>query len=208
MKLAYLLAGGMSRRFGSNKARVLVRGKPLVVTLADDLNRLDWQVSIVAQTTEDYRDLGLPVIADLHRDSGPMAGIMAALSNCQSRGFESCLIANCDLIPSKGDWPRCWAWLDAMETLWSSSSSSIVVFESIDFMPLPGLYASGLCELAAKLWDTGKRSLRELHQAVQESEQQAIAKVSWPGNDMPRTFNTPEELSAILADDLNSGSIS
>jgi hypothetical protein len=95
-----------------------------------------------------------------------------------------------------------------METLWSSSSSSIVVFESIHFLPLPGLYASGLCELAAKLWDSGKRSLRDLHQAVQESEQQAIAKVSWPGNDMPRTFNTPEELSAILADDLNSGSIS
>jgi len=208
MKLAYLLAGGMSRRFGSNKARVLVRGKPLVVTLANDLHRLGWQVAIVAQTTEDYNDLGLPVITDLYRDSGPMAGIMAALSNCRSQGPESCLIANCDLIPSHGNWPRNWGWLDAMEASRSNDSISIVIFESSDFAPLPGLYAANLSELAAQLWERGKRSLRDLHQAVQESQRHAINKISWPVKDMPRTFNTPEELNAILADELDSGSIS
>jgi molybdopterin-guanine dinucleotide biosynthesis protein A len=206
--LAFLLAGGKSRRFGSDKARVSVGGKPLVVRLADDLNRLGWQVAIVAQTTEDYHDLGVPVITDLYRDSGPMAGIIAALSDCQSRGSESCLIANCDLVPSKEHWPKNWAWLDAMETLWSSDSSLIVVFESIDFMPLPGLYASNLFDRATQLWDEGKRSLRDLHRDVQRSSHGTILSLSWPQKEMPQTFNTPEELRSIVTDDLDSESIS
>ena len=194
MKPAYLLAGGRSQRFGSNKARVMFRGKPLVHTLADDLDRLGWQVAIVAQSAEDYADLGLRVIPDISPDAGPMAGLLAALEDCRSQGAEYCLVSNCDLVPCNSAWPSSWDWLREMEQHWSKVSADVIAFQSDDFLPLPALYASGLYEHARKLWNEGARSLRDLHCFMHES----IAKVTWPVERMPRTFNTHEELRNIL----------
>lgn len=203
MKLAYLLAGGLSSRFGSNKARVLIRGTPLLVSLATDLERLGWQVAAVAQGDRDYVDLGLRTIPDLHPNAGPIAGLLAALADCNARGGDHCLIANCDLIPGSSDWPKNWTWLLAMEATWSQAAPSIAVLETDRFLPLPGLYSVRLFETAQRLWEQGQRSLRALHEVAGIE----IVRVACSSDQMPRTFNTPTELADLLEDEPDSNSI-
>ena len=193
MNHAYLLAGGRSRRFGSDKARVLVEGIPLIRFLANDLERLGWRVAVVAQRVSDYNDLGLRVAADIHADGGPLAGLLTALADCHSSSEFYGLIVNCDLIP------RTWDWLGPMEQRWRDSPSSIVVLRSDPFMPMPGLYATAILDVAMRLWQEGKRSLRDVHEELRGS----IAALDWPVEKLPRSFNTPEELQTILAEKTN-----
>jgi molybdopterin-guanine dinucleotide biosynthesis protein A len=86
-----------------------------------------------------------------------------------------------------------WEWLLAMEKQIIPPSTSIVAFESGDFLPFPALYASQLLEVAERIWREGSRSLRDLHRQVEPS----IQRVNWPVEQRPPTFNTPEELAAI-----------
>ncbi|MFN6131211.1 MAG: molybdenum cofactor guanylyltransferase [Planctomycetota bacterium] len=193
MNHAYLLAGGRSRRFGSDKARVLIQGIPLARFLADDLEQLGWRVAVVAQRVSDYDDLGLPVVADIHPDGGPLAGLLTALGDCQSSGSLCGLIVNCDLIP------RTWDWLGPAHQRWRDGPSSIVVLRSDPFMPMPGLYAATILDVATRLWQEGKRSLRDVHEELRGS----IASLDWPIDKLPRSFNTPEELQNILDEETN-----
>lgn len=188
MKRVYLLAGGRSQRFGVDKARVLIDGSPQIQRLASGLSHNGWRVAIVAQSTSDYEDLGLEVIADHQPHAGPLAGLVAALTDCEARGEADCLISNVDLIVSD------WDWLEAMQRVMSRTKPSVVVFQSAEFMPLPGWYSVGALETARSLWDQGKRSLRDLHEILGGS----IARLDWPIGKIPRSFNTPEELREIL----------
>ncbi len=187
MKRAYLLAGGQSRRFGSNKARVEVDGIPNLQRLALHLQRRDWTVTVVSQSPADYSDLGLPTIADPVPDAGPLAGTIASLSDCRGCKLPYCLIMNCDLVVDD------WEWLLAMEKRINLPSTSIVAFESSDFLPFPALYASHLLELAERIWREGSRSLRDLHRQVEHS----IQRLKWPAEQRPSSFNTLDELEAI-----------
>jgi hypothetical protein len=74
-----ILAGGRSSRFGSNKALAMVDGKPLIRHVADLMSSLFAECLLVTNTPVEYRFLSLPMTSDHYRDSGPLAGIHAAL---------------------------------------------------------------------------------------------------------------------------------
>ena len=187
MKRAYLLAGGRSQRFGADKARVLIDGIPQISRLASGLSQNGWRVTVVAQSISDYEDLGLEVITDLQPHAGPLTGLIAALTDCQAGGEADCLILNVDLVVSD------WTWIEAMQCVMSRAKPSVVVFRSEEFSPLPGLYSADGLESARRLWDQGKRSLRDLHESLEGS----IATLEWPIDQIPRSFNTPDELRVI-----------
>jgi GTP:adenosylcobinamide-phosphate guanylyltransferase len=84
-RYAYILAGGKSSRFGSNKALVQLEGQPHLLRLADALQSDGWSVTVVARTIDSYADLTLRVIADHAPDQGPVAGLLAALRDLQLR---------------------------------------------------------------------------------------------------------------------------
>ena len=74
-----ILAGGRSRRFGSNKALAMVDGKPLIQRVADLMAGLFAECLLVTNTPAEYTFLTLPMTPDRYRESGPLAGIHAAL---------------------------------------------------------------------------------------------------------------------------------
>ena len=74
-----ILAGGKSSRFGSNKALAMVDGKPLIQHVADLISSLFAECLLVTNTPAEYEFLSLPMTHDRYRDSGPLAGIHAAL---------------------------------------------------------------------------------------------------------------------------------
>lgn len=91
--LGAVLAGGQSRRFGSDKALVLVDGKPLLRHALDALSRACSAVVVVGRDwpglvrVEDHPGPGL----------GPLAGLCGALLWAGRHGFAELLCAPCDM---------------------------------------------------------------------------------------------------------------
>lgn len=209
---AYILAGGKSSRFGSDKARVVIDGMPNLCFLADRLGTFNLPTTIVAQSLSDYSDLGLRTITDFERDAGPLAGTITALHDAKSLGSAWSLILTCDLLWNNDTWiermlaaiqspndesqPRTFAWL----------------FQSESFSPFPGLYHADAWLSARQSWDRGVRSMRGwLQPKTQDPEVDSVGKrdpisdhpnsniagigyINLHARDFPGSFNTSDEL--------------
>ncbi|MGI4879557.1 MAG: molybdenum cofactor guanylyltransferase [Janthinobacterium lividum] len=91
--LGAVLAGGASRRFGSDKALAEWRGLPLIAHVID---RLRPQVGALVVVGRDHPgevsipDRPLPGL-------GPLGGLNAALHHARDAGFDAVLTSGCDL---------------------------------------------------------------------------------------------------------------
>jgi molybdopterin-guanine dinucleotide biosynthesis protein A len=95
-----ILAGGLSSRFGRDKALMDFGGKPLIAHIVGKLRGLgdEWIVSIgKSHAAEDYRRV-LPkdtlIVEDTVDFQGPLAGFMTALNECKCN---LCFLAACDM---------------------------------------------------------------------------------------------------------------
>ena len=89
-----ILAGGKSRRFGSNKALVFLQGKLLIQHVEDIISSIFNDSLLVTNTPEHYDFLNIPMIKDRYQDMGPLAGIHAALHQISTpRAF----VVACDM---------------------------------------------------------------------------------------------------------------
>jgi molybdopterin-guanine dinucleotide biosynthesis protein A len=97
-RLGAILAGGASRRFGSDKALALHRGRPLIAHVADALLA---QCDALVICGREWG--GHPMLADRpHAGLGPMGGLRAALAQAAAQGFDDVLAAPCDLLGVEG----------------------------------------------------------------------------------------------------------
>jgi molybdopterin-guanine dinucleotide biosynthesis protein A/rhodanese-related sulfurtransferase len=96
-----VLAGGTSRRMGSDKALLQLDGSALVErAVAALLDAGAASVVVVGGDARALTDLGLEVIADDHPGEGPLGGILTALRHCS--GAEVVVVLPCDLLcPSR-----------------------------------------------------------------------------------------------------------
>ncbi|MCX5479894.1 molybdenum cofactor guanylyltransferase MobA [Kaistia geumhonensis] len=75
-----ILAGGTSRRMGSDKAFVTLGGRPLVAHAVDRLSRQVGPLAINANVEpERFGRFRLPIVADDSPDTGPLGGVLAGL---------------------------------------------------------------------------------------------------------------------------------
>ena len=195
---AYILAGGQSSRFGENKALVSVFGEPLIVRLASQLVSDSMNVTLVVQNVEDYSAYGIPSIEDGLENSGPLAGVLAALRNSEGLGDEWCVITSCDILNWRTEW------ISALNSaLNSTPDAEAVVFSGEkpeSFQPFPGLYRTEILELGKELWNDGVRSMRKFHSRIGKK----VVRCPLERILHPKTFNTQEELKELLAEkDLN-----
>jgi len=95
--LGALIAGGLSRRFGSDKALALWQGRPLVEHAADAL-RPHVDALVICGRAHGR----LTVVADRPAPNmGPLGGLNGALHYARAHGYEAVLTAGCDtpLLP-------------------------------------------------------------------------------------------------------------
>jgi len=91
--LGAVLAGGQSRRFGSDKALAELDDQPLIAHAAAALAPHVDAVVVCGRTFGDY--LGLP---DRPAPGlGPLGGLAAALHHAASHGFDTVLSIGCDI---------------------------------------------------------------------------------------------------------------
>ncbi len=101
-----VVAGGLSSRFGGEKAAALLDGRPLLAWAAGRLQRSCREVAVNArpgtETEALARALGHEVLHDAPGDpDGPLAGVKAGLAWAASRGAASLAVSPCDapLLP-------------------------------------------------------------------------------------------------------------
>ena len=77
-----VLAGGLSTRFGADKALALLRGRPMLAHIAEALASVCSSVVIVAAVGQQLPTLGRPVnfVRDAYPALGPLAGMVTGLA--------------------------------------------------------------------------------------------------------------------------------
>lgn len=97
---AFILAGGASSRMGSEKAWLQFGGVPMVIRLADLLDKVAGQVTLIAPPNQ-FAELPLRVFADDEPGLGPLGGIATALRVSRA---EWNLVTGCDLPFLTREW--------------------------------------------------------------------------------------------------------
>jgi molybdopterin-guanine dinucleotide biosynthesis protein A len=112
---AVLLAGGESRRMGTDKAKFLFRGKPLWQVQLETLRRLrPAEIFVSARRDPSWRPNDVQFIADIPPSCGPVSGVAASLGKIHTAHLlalaidmpfmtENYLLSMCDAIePGRG----------------------------------------------------------------------------------------------------------
>lgn len=181
----YLLAGGQSSRFGADKTRALLHGRPLIALLAEQLAPLASQITVVAGAPDLYLDLGLRTIADRSPGRGPLAGLQAALEDCPHEGWLA-LVA--------GDWVGIdVAWLQALADAATPDAHCVIYQDGPYPEPLLGLYHTSIRPLVEQHLASDRRAMRAL---IAEAPCVRLQ----PPPDWPRAanINRPEDLQRFM----------
>lgn len=190
MMPAYILAGGASRRFGSDKARAHLDGRPLLQRLQDTLEDWGHDVTAVATATDAYADLGIRTIADRRPGLGPLAGLESALIDRRQRLDDGwLLLLSCDTVHLDQ------AWLAALESAIDERHHAICIRDD-RWQAMPGLYHTRASATVTTLLDDDDRSMRALLDRV------AKPITSPPGWDARMSVNTPDDLARHRSDDI------
>lgn len=94
LMISVILAGGENTRFPSLKALIKVRGESIIERNLRVLQRITGRAVISTNAPELYFRLGVPVIGDVIKSSGPMAGLF---STFLSAGAEELFATACDM---------------------------------------------------------------------------------------------------------------
>jgi molybdenum cofactor guanylyltransferase len=186
---AYILAGGHSTRFGSDKARVTIAGQPLLIHLHTLLQQSGHEVLVVADRTDRFADLGVECIADVEPECGPLAGLVAALGDRRARsGAGWILLMNCDQV----HWDAKWFGRLAGS---AREGSVAVAYRESDLQPIPALYHTGIQERAAASLSSRELSLKRLLMQLADR----TVTVETDANPRDWSFNDPDQLAQLLA---------
>jgi molybdopterin-guanine dinucleotide biosynthesis protein A len=178
----WILAGGASSRMGRDKALIDIGGRPLIFRVAEALSTVCETVSI-AGDPDRYSTLGIPIISDRMRGSGPLSGIEAALG---ATGSDWNLIAACDM-PSLDTGLLC-NLLDAANGNGATTDAAIPQYPDGSLEPLCAMYHRRCHPVAA---DALARGVRRLADFIR------LLTVRYVQVTDPRPFrnlNTPEDV--------------
>lgn len=153
-----ILAGGRSRRFGSDKAGAALGTRTLLERAVETLRESLPGAELVVISPDPGHELpGTSRIGDLRADRGPLAGMEAALGYARARGSDGVFVLACDLPLVTARVVR--AVLDAAgaERAVAPARRGVPGFE-----PLCAFYRSDCAEEATRLLDDGHSAAQEL----------------------------------------------
>jgi molybdopterin-guanine dinucleotide biosynthesis protein A len=96
----WILAGGLSSRFGSDKVLFLLDGRPLALRVADALRAAGLDPRLVARHP---RDLGLPELIEPEGPRHPLHGVATALAHDARTGLSFSMFCPADLAELRAE---------------------------------------------------------------------------------------------------------
>lgn len=189
---AYILCGGQSARFGTDKARVRINEQPHLLRLAAMLREHGHPVHFVSSHKDRYLDLGIESLVDSLPECGPISGLVAA---AQHRASEQevreasgwFLLVSCDQL--------CWhAKYFSELTERVKNGLLAITYRDQEIQPIPGLYHSSIAAAASRVLEDGRLSIKRLLESLDEAAESIDA------SDNPRNwcFNSESELRRLL----------
>ena len=145
----YLLAGGRSSRMGSDKARALVAGRPLLLHVLEQCGYRPDEATVVAAPGRSYADLRLRTIEDGQVHEGPFSGLVTALGHAAAGPL---LVVGCD------QWGLTQEMLHRLETAVMEGAPA-AAFRGPRWHPFPLVVCSSSAASARAAFDGGERSL-------------------------------------------------
>lgn len=152
LKHGYILAGGESRRFGSDKARAPLHDRTLIEGVAVVLASVAEEVAVVSAPGRSYADLGFRTIHDAHPGLGPLAGVEAALRDAE--GADYVAVCACDLVGAAAAW---------FELLRPRRDDAAVAFHDGErWHPLLAVYSTSLLPEVVRRLEARELAVRRL----------------------------------------------
>jgi len=184
-KIATILAGGASQRFGSNKAFAKLNGKRLIEILIDRLQNLYFEV-VLSGPRGELSVFGLPVLEDDHPLNGPLDALAGILRRTDSKKI---FLAACDM-PFVHE--------AVIEEMWKVGGfhDAVVSKEKNKICPLPGVYSTNLLPIVEMLLKKGRRDLKsivEISPNIRVLSDTELCLVD-PEIISLKNINTPEDL--------------
>ena len=166
---AYILAGGQSSRFGSDKARAVVHDIPLILHVAESIRPVSSSMTVVADRPNKYADLGLRTIADSVANKGPLGGLLSALQDFQDDWL---LLVSCDLLGLRTEW---------IELLVNQprTNVSVVAFRDRRWQPFPALFKRDMLDRVREQLNRRDRALQHLLNSVAVRTQAVPCPTDW-----------------------------
>jgi molybdopterin-guanine dinucleotide biosynthesis protein A len=186
----HVMAGGGSTRFGEDKARAVLGGKPMLIRMCDLLSAVTTSVRIVAPLGR-YEFATAAVIEDLWPGEGPLGGIITALRNTNERepSAEWNLIVGCDMPFLTSEWLNY-----LREFALASNAKAIVPQSQHGREPLCACWRSST---AAELQTAFEGGIRRVNDALKLLNAEVLDEAHWKRFDSAgRLFwnmNTPAD---------------
>jgi molybdopterin-guanine dinucleotide biosynthesis protein A len=180
---AFILAGGASRRMGTDKSQLVIDQQTFTERIASTLFEVTDSVSLVGRALDDST---LPKVPDVYPQWGALGGLHAALAACSR---EWALVVACDL-------PFVTKELFLQLASLRLDHHAVVPLQSDDRpQPLAALYRADPCrERAETLIQAGRRRPLDLLDAV---DTRCVAFAEIRNLDQAESFfvniNTPED---------------
>lgn len=179
----YILAGGRSSRFGSDKALVEIAGEPLILRLAQGLAPLAASITVIASRPGVYDHLGLRTIGDVVVGKGPIGGLLTAIHDRREGGWM--FVSACDWAGVRPEWA-------AALMSRRSAGAQAVVFRPEHYEPLFALYHTSISDVVRSRIASGMLAMHELLAAVDTVS--VPAPSGWAG---VRNVNRPSDLGEL-----------
>ena len=179
-----VLAGGRSRRMGTDKALVEIAGRPLVRRIAERLAAVCTEVLVAPG---ERRLWGLPwqQVDDRVSGEGPLAGILGGL---HVAGTPLMAVAAVDMPAVDGGLYR------TLADAWDGRQVAVVPVADGRPQPLHAVYATASLPQFAALFDAGERSPTRALQRLDVMMVDVPGRGSWAVS-----LDTPDDLAAFDA---------
>lgn len=156
----FILAGGLSRRFGSNKLLYVLNGKRLIDIVVENARSFSRSVYLVVKEKEPYQDVDCDgILMDVFEERASIIGLFTAL--LKSNGE--------DILVLSGDMP--FIDISTVSLLFKEHFLNYTIFKVNDITyPFPGIYSHCLTIDLYRFIKGGGRSIREFLKHVNGRE--------------------------------------
>lgn len=182
---AILLAGGNSKRMGSNKALLEVEGMMMFEKVLNEIEKVTPHIFISSNLKLPLKKT-YPIIPDSFSNKGPMGGIYSVL---EQSNFNNYIVASCDAPFIKKE---------LIELLLNNRCETAVVpvWEN-KMYPFPGIYSRSIKNTMLEKLEKNQLKMKELLNFIRAKEIQINPSLKWMNKNVFLNINTPQEYKAI-----------
>jgi molybdopterin-guanine dinucleotide biosynthesis protein A len=160
---AIIMAGGGSRRMGTDKSMLDIKGQPIIQRICEELAACVEQILISANEADKFTFLGFKVVPDKIQDQGPLMGIASAL---EASANEINFVIACDIPQIE--------LRDVRRILFEAANSDADIIVPVTnegkYEPLFAVYRKSALKAINKVLSSGGRKISDVFESCKVKE--------------------------------------